>query len=77
VPICDILSKSPAEGVFPCYNNLVFPSIFAVLNILYHAESERAGVCLKQSLHTFCWHEVTAYVMLGKLLPGEDKHSCN
>jgi len=44
---------------------------------LYHAESERTGVCLKQSLNKFCWHEATAYVMLGKLLTGEDTHSCN
>lgn len=49
---------------FSCYNNLVLSSIFAVLNILYHAENERTGVCLKQSLNKFCWHEATAFVML-------------
>ena len=48
-----------------------------MLNVLYHAESERTGVCLKQSLNKFCWHEVTAYVVLGKLLTGEDTLSCN
>lgn len=60
MPIYDILSKGPIEGVFPCYNDLILPSVFAVLNILYHAESERACICLKQSLNKFCWHAATA-----------------
>jgi hypothetical protein len=44
---------------------------------LYHAERERTSVCLQHYLNKFCWHGATAYVMLGKLLTGEDTHSCN
>ena len=76
--LCQFMTSCPRvqQRGFSRYNNLVFPSIFAVLNILYHAESERTGVCLKQSLNKFCWHEATAHVMFGKLLTGEDTHSC-